>query len=84
MRRPILKDPIERLLYLSLVVLILAAGLGIIIITIELHTLNVLGKNIQTQATTVERHTDCVALLLTQPDRASLRITNLENCRIGQ
>jgi hypothetical protein len=80
-----LRDPVERLLYLSLVVLFIAGGLGIVIVALQLNTLNQLGNSIKQQANVVERHTDCVAFLLSQPaaDRGSLRIQDLQNCRIG-
>lgn len=81
--RQIFKDPIERLLYLSLVVLFIAAGLGIAIISIELNTLNTLGKSIQTEAKATREHTDCVAELLTKANRGSVRIQDLTNCKIG-
>jgi hypothetical protein len=79
----IFNDPVERLLYLSLVVLFLAGGLGILIVSLQLRTINQLGKSIQQQAITVERHTDCVAYLLSQPDHAAVHIQDLQDCKVG-
>jgi hypothetical protein len=76
-------DPIERLLYLSLVVLFIAGGLGIYIVSLQLQTIDSLSKDIQTQALATRNHTDCVALLLTQPNHQQLRIQNLQDCKIG-
>lgn len=79
----LLTDPVERLLYLALVVLFLAGGLGIAIISIEINSLNTLTGSIKSEALVTRQHTDCVANLLAQPNRGSIRIQDLEDCRIG-
>ncbi len=76
-------DPVERLLYVSLAVLMLIIVLSAIGVAVRLHDQDTILSQIKTQATIVEKHTDCVGLLLTQPNRVALRIQDLNNCKIG-
>lgn len=79
----LLQDPVERLLYISLAVvflIILLSGIGIVV---RLHDQNTLEQQIKEEAQITRAHTDCVALLLTQPNRGSLRIQDLQSCKIG-
>lgn len=79
------KDPIERLLYITLAVfmlIILLSGIGVYV---RLHDQQQIIQNIQTQSVLTREHTDCVALLLTKPgpNRGALRIQDLNNCKVG-
>ncbi len=78
-----LRDPVEQLLYISLAVLMLIIILSAIGVSVRLHDQQQIEQSIEHEALLTRQHTDCVALLLTQPHRATVRIQDLTNCRIG-
>lgn len=79
-----LKDPIERLLYISLAVLMLIIVLSAIGVFVRLQENRSQTKSLQNVVQQEDAHVDCVALLLSQPNRAELHIQDLSNCKIGQ
>ncbi len=77
------KDPIEQLLYVSLAVLMLIIVLTGIGVAVRYHEDQNQTKALQQVVQKEDAHLDCVALLLTKPNRGNLRIQDLNNCRIG-
>lgn len=78
-----LKDPIERLLYISLAVVFIIILLSAIGVYVRLHDQGQLVQEIKQQTEITNAHLDCVALLLTQQNRGAVRIQDLHNCKIG-
>ncbi len=90
----LLQDPVERLLYLNLAAmfaLVLLIGAKIIV---KLHNQVKTDRKIKQTVTELENdkaardkiilnHLDCVASLLSQPNRGSVRIIDLQNCKLG-
>ncbi len=79
----LLQDPVERLLYISLAILMLIILLTGVGIAVRLHEDDMQAKQLQGAVQKENDHLDCVALLLTKPNRGNLRIQDLNNCKIG-
>ncbi len=77
------KDPIEQLLYISLAVLMLIIVLSGLGVAVRYHEDQQQTKALEQVVKQEDTHLDCVALLLTKPNRSDLRIQDLNNCKIG-
>lgn len=84
---------IERLLYLTLLLVFLALtiGVGALFIAVQ-NQLRLTGDihdavtEIKTDKMTTDKlvldHINCIAIFLSQPNRAQVRISDIENCKI--
>lgn len=89
-----MKDSIERLLYIALVLLFILTGISGYFLALQLHSANASQKAIKAIVEQIKTnqdsgnkqiidHLDCIVLFLSQTDRANIRIQDLQGCKLA-
>lgn len=84
---------VERLLYITLFLIFIGVGIAVFVLYWQLHATRVTSNEIQRAVIELKsdkaardqqvlEHINCIALFLAQPNRAEVRIKDIEQCKI--
>lgn len=90
----VMPSTVERLLYFTILMIFLGISLAIGLVYIQLHNQATISKEIQRAVAELKSdkaardkvildHTDCIAFFLSQPNRAEIRISDIQNCKLA-
>lgn len=90
----VMPSTVERLLYLTLLLIFAAVSLGVGAVWLQLRSQATITKEVQKAVADLKSdkalsdkvildHTNCIAFFLSQPNRAQIRISDIQNCKLA-
>lgn len=88
-----MQSTVERMAYLTILLIFIGLGMAIYVLYNQIHTQSELSQQIKQAVEDLEQdkaardkiiidHINCIGLFLSQPNRANVKIGDLQNCRI--